>query len=81
MDSAARAARRNIRKNNRLCEFVIKYVFYNELGRLVLFGTTYPSAFATNASPECHQTASRTGAALLASVRNIVDVLNHTLRL
>ena len=81
MDSAARAAARNIRKNNGLCEFVIKDKFYNELGRLVLFGTTYPSPFAVNATAACHQTASRTGAALLASVRNIVDVLNHTLRL
>lgn len=81
MDSAARAAARNTRKNNGLAQLIIKYLFYNELGRLVLFGTTYPSSFATNASPECHQTASRTGAALLASVRNIVDVLNHTLRL
>ena len=67
MDSAARAAARNIRKNNGLCEFVIKDGFYNELGRLVLFGTTYPSSSAVNATAERHQTALRTGAALPAS--------------
>jgi hypothetical protein len=81
VETAARAERRNIRKNNGLCEFVIKDKFYNELGWLVLFGTTNPSPFAVNASPEHPQTAARTGAALLGSVRNIVDVLNHTLSL
>jgi hypothetical protein len=41
VDSAARAAARNIRKNNRLCELVIKDGFYNEFGAIVPFGTKW----------------------------------------